>query len=156
MHKFFACIFSLSLGLCIHGNCTPVSAAEPAASSFAEKMQAYEGRTLNGKEVKEVLVGNTLYQETNTKRGTDMKVWWWYQSDQKMLNTDDQLLLPPTAVDWWVNKRGRYCHRTRTGGKFCRHHTEVFRQGNEVRIVMTTKTGRKARIFTLLKGKHRE
>ena len=156
MHKCLAGIFFLSLGLWVHGNGTPISAAEPAASSFAEKMQAYTGRPLKGKEIKQVLLGNTLYQETTTTRGTEMKVWWWYQSDKKMLKTDDQLLLPPNIVDWWVSKNGSYCHRTRRAGKFCRRYTEVFRQGNEVRIVMTTKRGRKARVFMLLKGKHRE
>jgi hypothetical protein len=121
-------------------------------------MQKFAGRNLNGDELKQVLIGNSL-KRVHQGRGAKSRKWrtaYWYYKDEKNVRlTTTNENAGDLDSTWSVTKEGTYCHVARIGNaSYCKRFTKIVIEDGTVKVMQTGENGEKLQELILLEGKH--
>jgi len=134
-----------------------------SAESFVEKMKPYVGRVLNADEIRQVLVGNTLYHSAESKKGRFRDIFYYFRTKTELTIVHEVQAPGGFNTTWSVsekNGKGRYCRKSlRHGGKFCRWNTRLSIVDGDVMVTFfnmpkkgQTTVRNKDRIMKLIQG----
>jgi hypothetical protein len=127
-------------------------------TSFLAKMQKFAGRNLNGDELKQVLIGNSL-KRVHQGRGAKSRKWrtaYWYYKDEKNVRlTTTNENAGDLDSTWSVTKEGTYCHVSRIeNASYCKRFTKIVIEDGKAKVTQTNKDGEGRQELILLEGRH--
>lgn len=125
-------------------------------TSFMANMQKYAGRDLNGDELKDILIGNTLYESWTNNNHKMRKVWIYFKNEKTIRSYHDSEMKKSWKSEdrtrpWRASGDGTLCFESIASGigtEICWNHVR-FEEGI---LKMKGLRGQRDRAFTPISG----